>query len=144
MSKPSEYSPRRWYFMHRSALRNAHTDAPYMFRLQIVETPWFGIRFHRIHAPDPDRHQHDHPFAFLSFLLTGWYVEDRADRTQIIRWFNRCRAGVSHRIVSVAPKGATTLILHGPRNRQWGYRLDSGEWVAFPQYCETHKTTTLQ
>jgi hypothetical protein len=42
-------------------------------RRYIFRTPWFTLRLHHILRSDDDRHLHDHPFDFTSFLLTGGY-----------------------------------------------------------------------
>lgn len=41
--------------------------------------PWvnFSLRVHRIMTPDIDRHRHDHPWAARSWIMAGWYNEER-------------------------------------------------------------------
>lgn len=46
----------------------------YMRRF-ILRTPWGTVRLHNILRSDADRHLHDHPFDFVSFLLNGGYRE---------------------------------------------------------------------
>lgn len=36
-----------------------------------------SIRLHVIHTPDLDRAMHDHPWTFASWVLRGWYEEQR-------------------------------------------------------------------
>src|SRR5262249_22689414 len=50
---------------------------PYMIRWRLIETPWFGVFFHRILRDDADRHLHDHPWPFVSVILRGGYFEHR-------------------------------------------------------------------
>lgn len=49
-------------------------NGSYMRRF-IIRTPWGTIRLHNILRSDDDRHLHDHPFDFVSILLTGGYFE---------------------------------------------------------------------
>jgi hypothetical protein len=50
----------------------------YMHRW-IFKHPWGTVRLHHILRSDDDRHLHDHPFNFVSLLLTGGYTEVTAD-----------------------------------------------------------------
>jgi hypothetical protein len=42
--------------------------------------PWIGARVHTILSSDDDRALHDHPWAFVTIILRGGYVEFRAAR----------------------------------------------------------------
>jgi hypothetical protein len=110
----------------------------YLRRLIVFRCPWFSVFVHRIKCPDPDRHMHDHPWNFISFVLRGWYQEIRPiegeegiwlkDR----RWFNFCRAEGAHRIIYVSPT-CTTLVIHGRKTRKWGFHTENG-WVNWETY----------
>jgi len=47
----------------------------YMRRWELIRTPWFGVRLHNTLRPDLDRYLHDHPWANVSIILKGFYVE---------------------------------------------------------------------
>lgn len=74
-------------FLVRQAKKRPYVHIPaltgeYMERYWLVpEKPWlpFAIRIHIIKRPDSDRHLHDHPFDFRTFVLDGMYIEERAD-----------------------------------------------------------------
>ena len=109
----------------------------------------FGLYVHRIRQADPGLDLHDHPWSFVSIVLRGGYVEERAeirrapqyaewsDRTLDGRrgWLATWRAGSvhrvrldeAHRIVEVEP-GTVTLVLRGRKLRAWGFYLETG-WV---------------
>ena len=58
----------------------------YMRRWRLVHTRWFGIRVHQIVRSD-NRDVHDHPFAFVSFILRGGYYENRPVHTRaFLEW----------------------------------------------------------
>src|SRR5271157_1654536 len=44
-------------------------------RYRLLSTPWFNVYLHQILKSDEDRHFHDHPWSFFSFLLKGSYRE---------------------------------------------------------------------
>ena len=55
-------------------------EGAYMERYWLVPESWklpFAIRVHIIKRPDTDRHLHDHPFDFRTFVLDGSYWEEQ-------------------------------------------------------------------
>lgn len=44
-------------------------------RWNIISTPWFKICLHAIYKADEDKHLHNHPWNFWSFVLKGSYTE---------------------------------------------------------------------
>jgi hypothetical protein len=113
-----------------------------------VQFPWlpFSIRLHRICRPDADRHLHDHPAPFRSFVLRGWYehevdgmgdIEVNAGDTYVMR------KGLYHRIFAVPPQGVWTLVIFGKRDTTWGF-LVNGRKVPYTEYLATKpKTLTV-
>lgn len=82
------------------------------------------IQIHRFVRSDPDG-LHDHPWGWSrSFILAGWYLEERRDRTRVRG------AGTTYGMVGdtfhrvVLPEGARevwTLFAHGPYVKHWGF-----------------------
>jgi hypothetical protein len=92
---------------------------------------WWGrwlpsIRLHHILLPDADRHLHDHPWAFRTIVLDGYYVEEKADG------FYRRTAGETagmkpeefHRIRNISYYGAWTLFFTWKYQEPWGFQVD--------------------
>lgn len=98
---------------------------------------------------------HDHPWSFVSIVLTGGYTEqtvhvDRAVpraraaeahpdlfeqgvvRDWLARTIHRMPLTVAHRITSAAP-GTWTIVLRGPTRRVWGFYLPTGR-VPWTEY----------
>lgn len=134
-------SSSRWGVMRRMTLRRADGRA-YLDRLRIVQTPWFGVYLHRMDAPDPGRDLHDHPWPFITCVLSGGYTEyradlrdagllaDRAESTgrlpgRIERRYpwrpRRMRLDEAHTIVVLHKVPTWTLVLTGRRVRNWGF-----------------------
>lgn len=114
----------------------------YLRRLYLVQTPWFGVKLHWIHRPDTDRHLHDHPWWFVSFVLWGGYEEivpyagdykGKDIEYRDISWFNFKRATDSHRIVCLHESPTLTLVINGPKTRTWGFHTENG-FVPWRQY----------
>ena len=130
----------RWAFLE--ALDIGADGDPYLDRLRIVQTPWFGLYLHHIHRADRDRDPHDHPWAFTSLILAGGYVEqvypDKASpRGAFVRHRGRFSVGTmrrrqAHRITKTTGL-VWTLVLVGPRRADWGF-WPEGQFVPWRQY----------
>lgn len=106
-------------------------------RWSILSTPWFSIYLHKIYRSDEDFHQHDHPWSFLSFILSGGYIEESEEKKKEYRRFswNFKRAETPHKI-QLTNGPTTTLIFCGPRRRTWGYHVNQpwGIWLPNEEY----------
>jgi hypothetical protein len=123
ISKPSS----RWAFWRWYDI--VLDDELYLSRLNIIKTPWFSIKLHWIHRPDPDRDLHDHPWWFVSLVLSGGYEEyeskdptSQPGKLKNINWFNYKNKTTAHRISKIKPN-TITLILAGRKDREkdWGF-----------------------
>lgn len=102
-------------------------ESPYVEWYYLGTLPFFGgvrVQIHRFLRSDPDG-LHDHPWGWSrSFVLCGWYLEERRDRI-------RCRVApctygmtgdTFHRVI--LPEGERevwTLFIHGPYVKHWGF-----------------------
>lgn len=150
----------RWAFMDRFEVPQYDGDGTYLTRWRVIQTPWFGLYVHRFTGPDPRPTLHDHPWSFRSLVLKGGYIEateyarhaslpvnwrgqdiptDSLRRhgawTTLRRWtWNHKAAGDAHTIVRLLSVPTWTLLLVGPRVRQWGYTDPDGTWTPFDQH----------
>ena len=105
--------------------RWTEVETEYITRLHVLKTPWFAICVHWLNHPDPDPYLHDHPVTFLSLILRGSYVEQRADGFSLRNRVNVIHATEKHRIVAVDPK-TVTLCFMGPKVQEWGFYTGIG------------------
>lgn len=127
----------------------------YMGRYALFETRYLSARVHFIAREDRDLHLHDHPWWFLSLVLSGWYLEARPidinpcfdpqsglERTEeTLRRAGSLafrRATDRHQIVEVAPSGAWTLFITGPLVQWWGFFTPRGK-VYWRDYLGANK-----
>ena len=94
---------------------------PYLIRWRF-ETPWGSIRLHHWRAPDDPRHRHDHPWSFVTFVLKGGYTDlspsgDQHLRAPAVQY----RDATHQHTVVPDPGGAWTIIVTGPKIREWGF-----------------------
>lgn len=134
---PKDYASPRWAFMRRRLIGLG--DDIYIDRWYVIQTPWFGIMFHRIFRPDNQRDLHDHPWSFLSFIVRGSYIEDTPDGPKFRCLFNYKRAEDAHSIRQVSRSPIWTLVFTGPKRRKWGFWVDGGtRWVHWKEYDKVH------
>lgn len=119
---------------------------PYMIRRTLFTCPWFSIKLHKILISDYDC-LHDHPWAFLSLILWGGYVEHRevhkagknavhAVPIVITRIYHPgtllYRAAQSkHKLEIHQP--CWTLVVTFKKTREWGFWTPNG-WVPWRNY----------
>lgn len=121
-------------------------DNPYLLRWYLWPKNRFcNLYLHKFLRSDDDRALHDHPWWFISILLRGSYSEVTNNR--IIRRRNRLsiafrKAEHRHRVVldkeltlnsqdlpldlGVKFLPVWTLVLTGPRVREWGFWCPNG------------------
>lgn len=96
-------------------------ECPYI-RRWVLDLGLFAIRIHHWMASDDDRHLHDHPWEYVSFVLWGSYI-DVSDiaRTQRPRWSIAWYPATHKHSVEIPPTGTWTLVISGQETRQWGF-----------------------
>jgi hypothetical protein len=111
---------------------------PYLVRLSIVELFGFALKLHIILRSDRDRELHDHPWSFITWMISGGYWEHRftTEPETAREWVKPgairfCRAPYPHRLELENP--AVTLVLMFPKKREWGFYKRDG-WVPWFTY----------
>lgn len=120
----------------------------YLTRLHLFQIPWCSCMLHWIRRADPEPDLHDHPNAFLSIVIRGWYVEEipkpdsESERvTRRVSWLNFKRATDRHRIEEL-DKSTLTLVFAGPVVRGWGFHSPDG-WVPWREYVARRRANSL-
>lgn len=116
-------------------LRSDLIGGDYM-RRWVLRTPIGMLRIHHILRSDDDRHFHDHPMDFVSFIVRGGYVEHRPGKEPAV-----CQAGsvVVRRAedlhaLKLLGRSAWTLVFTGPVRRRWGFQTEGG-WIDADVYA---------
>ena len=113
-------------------------DNPYMLRWFLFpKNRWFNIYVHKFLRSDDDRALHDHPWWFISLILRGSYIERRIsatdDNTRRTGSIALRPASTLHRIELIDNQPVWSLIITGPKCREWGFLCPQGwrHWVEF-------------
>lgn len=106
---------------------------PLLFRYIIFRCKWFGIYLHHLMRSDHDRALHDHPWSFITILLSGQYKEHTPQGvTTHRRWSVLVRPCLwLHRLELERPMW--TLVFVGRRSRRWGFMTEHG-WCWWRTY----------
>ena len=112
---------------------------PLLTRYFLVKTRLFGLYLHRLHASDEDRALHDHPWSFVTVLLSSGYYEHTPDGRFWMRRFSVLYrpAEWRHRLELVGP--VWTLVFRWRDRREWGFWTPSGwlDWRAYgKRWCD--------
>jgi hypothetical protein len=116
------------------------TERPYMLRWFLIpRNPWLNVYLHKFLRDDDDRALHDHPWAFISFMLFGAYYEmtpsewNRYGQVAFRRTWSIAfrRATHQHRVALLRDKSGQpipcwTLVVTGPKVRTWGFWCPKG------------------
>lgn len=100
-----------------------------------------AIRIHHILRADRDEHLHDHPCDARTFILKGWYVEEReavagaadAFRYRLEGDTTALPHGTFHSIRQVSEGGVWTLFVLYRRKSSWGFKVN-GRKVDYRDY----------
>lgn len=122
-----------WAFWQWQVITRADDD-PYLVRLIVLRTPWFQVMLHWFRGSD-DMCLHDHPWPFMSIILSGGYWESSPQGT---RWYGpgsvlSRRAKWSHRVQVPPGNNTVTLIVTGQKERHWGFHTPFG-WIPWRRY----------
>jgi hypothetical protein len=116
-------------------------DNPYLLRWFLIpRNRFFNIYLHCFLRSDDDRALHDHPWANMSILLRGRYVEHTVaaggiqHRRELAAGTVRVRLSgrFAHRVELVDGE-CWTIFITGPRYRQWGFHCPK-RWVHWKEF----------
>jgi hypothetical protein len=118
------------------------SERPYMLRWYLIpRNRWLNLYLHKFMRDDDDRALHDHPWWFVSIMLWGQYTEVLAQGTAgSVRGVGDIAyrpAEHRHRVVlderDGKPVPAWTLVITGPKSREWGFWCPKGfvHWQKF-------------
>lgn len=120
-------------FIKRHTFYDAHGETPYMTRYTLFACRWFTVKLHEFHRGDSDPDFHDHPWPFVSLILSGGYWEftPRGRSWKAPGAIVLHRASDAHRVEM--PKPSWTLLICGRKSREWGFHAPTG-WCRWTTY----------
>ncbi|WP_448205458.1 hypothetical protein [Azospirillum sp. sgz302134] len=101
---------------------------PYLTRRELVRLGPYRLYLHHFHRADQDPEYHDHPWAFVTLIVKGGYVEEVLTFAGVKRRTMRpgrigfCPVGRAHRVAELLGGGETwTIIATGPKRWEWAF-----------------------
>lgn len=107
-------------------------DSPgdvYLSRFFLVKRQWLGVYLHVIRRDDWSRCQHDHPWAFITCILSGGY-EEEVGGTVYVRppgYVGYRARNFEHRITKLTTGKAVTLVVRFNDHIEWNFRTIYGK-----------------
>lgn len=106
---------------------------PLLVRYYLLRTPWFAIFLHHLLRSDNARDPHDHPWTFVSVLLSGGYWENTpSGRFWRRRWSVLYRPATWLHYLELE-RPVWTLVFRFRTVREWGFSTPRG-WIHYLQY----------
>ena len=116
-------------------------DDPYMQRWWLIpRNDVFNVYYHRILHDDDDRALHDHPWPSFSVLVRGGLREITPEGPRELAEGDCVYRGpdAAHRLELAGNGPAETLVITGPRVRDWCFHCPKG-WVVWSDFVgENH------
>lgn len=143
----------KWRFGIKKKIITRSDAVPYLIRYTIFSCPLFSIKIHNLLISDDDC-LHDHPWAFVSLILWGGYVEHTniyvhttgqyENGQDLDRWDTKKKSKIYHPLsVLYRPakwqhkleihQPAWTLVITFKKIRMWGFWTRNG-FVPFFKY----------
>lgn len=108
-------------------------ECPYAERWTL-ETPFGSLRLHHWLTGDDPRALHDHPWSFVTIILSGGYADvTEHGRERMGPGRVRFRPAGHRHTVEVGKGGCWSLVITGPHTRFWGF-WRKGRWVKSNRY----------
>ncbi len=127
----------------RRVIQQCTGGAVLLVRYYVIDTRWFAVYVHHLQSSDEDRALHDHPWSFLTFLISsGYYEWVPVTGGEARRWRRQFSilwrpAEWQHRLELVKP--TWTLVFRLRRRREWGFVTRNGwlHWKAYGrEFCD--------
>lgn len=112
---------------------------PLLTRWFLIRTKYFGLFLHKFHRSDNDRHFHDHPWTFITFLLSRGYYENTPTGRHWRRRFSILYRPAEWKHWVEIKEPVWTLVVRLQRRRQWGFWTEKGwiDWITYDkEWCE--------
>lgn len=110
-------------------------ERPYTLRWHLIpRNKWLCIYLHKFLRDDDDRALHDHPWNFVSIMLSGAYHEHTDDSVITRSAPSIAYRSADHRHrVELISKSCWTIIFRGRVIREWGFWCPKGfvHWRKF-------------
>lgn len=120
------------YFQIRFYEKLGKPDCPYLERW-VINLGLFAIRLHHWIASDDQRYFHDHPWDFLVVILKGGYTDKSPGKYDTLKIGSiRFRKAEHKHTVKVNPGGCWSLLITGPKIRNWGFWLPGRTTIMRP------------
>jgi len=105
------------FFLHDKVGRE---ECPYLERW-ILDFKIFSIRLHHWMGSDDQRHFHDHPWWYVSWIIKGHYLDRSPEWDHHRKRWSLAAYSALHRHSVIISDPCWSLLLTGAERRIWGF-----------------------
>lgn len=122
------------FWPRKRVIGSCNSPKPLLVRYFLLHTKPISVFLHHLMQSDEDRALHDHPWSFITILLSGGYWE----HTQTERLWRR-RFSILYRPAEwqhrlELPKPVWTLVIKFRSRREWGFIMPQTGWQKWNEY----------
>lgn len=115
-------------------------NIPYLVRYSLFSCRWFAIKIHHILISDDDC-LHDHPWAFITFLINRGYGEHNEQGYCHHKRFSLLYRPAKFKHSLLVAKPCWTFVITFKRVREWGFWNSKGftywfEYISTGRRCD--------
>ena len=107
-------------FYKKTVIGRGSDNTPYLVRYSLFSCRSFAVKVHHILISDDDC-LHDHPWAFITLLLSGGYGEQSEKGYRYFKRFSLLFRKAQYKHALVIFKPVWTLVITFKRRREWGF-----------------------
>ncbi|MES2651289.1 MAG: hypothetical protein V4663_06085 [Bacteroidota bacterium] len=128
----------KFVLLKKKIITRGYNKEKYLIRWTIVPLTckWFSVKVHKILLSDYQC-LHDHPWAFITFLIKGGYVEYSDKGSKLYSRFSLLfrKASYQHRLEIHQP--VWSIVITFKKVREWGFITPKG-WVKWFNYTPSN------
>lgn len=146
------------YGFEKHVITRTWSQIPYLTRRTLYGSRFgetgnkYAVYLHRFHRSDADE-MHDHPWPFISIILSGGYWEKTPDKgwkngdgPTRLRWYGPGRILVRpakwiHSVIVPDGQEVTTLILRGQKEKSWGFFCPGSGYIRWTDHLKNATET---
>ena len=131
----------------KKVIKNLDQTQEYLVRYSLRLPFGWSVKVHQILLSDGDRCRHSHPWIMIRVILKGGYTEEVGPGkfVELKPWrpwypFRMYYAGwnFQHRIHKLTNGPNWSLVLMGPKKREWGFFVKGG-WMHWKKFLSGGK-----
>lgn len=122
-----------WWPKRRVIMSCQKERGPLLVRYFLFRSPWVSVFLHHLMSSDEDRALHDHPWTFITWLVSGGYWEHTTTERIWRKRFSVLYRPAEWQHCLELTKPVWTVVVKFKSRRTWGFITKDG-WQKWTNY----------